>query len=77
MVLYTEATATIVDPMRKTTRSVLLNPMEEILASRFQNPLRLGQSILIVFPHVTTLIAITLICFAISYLVFMLQEIRM
>ena len=77
MVLYTEATATIIDPMRKTTRSVLLNPMEELLASRFQNPLRLGQSILIVFPHVTTLIAITLICFAISYLVFMLQEIRM
>jgi ABC-2 type transport system permease protein len=78
MVLYTEATATIVDPMRKTTRSVvLLNPMEELLASRFQNPLTLGQSILIVFPHVTTLIAITLICFAISYMVFMLQEIRM
>jgi ABC-2 type transport system permease protein len=77
MVLYTEATATIVDPMRKTTRSVLLNPMDELLASRFQNPLALGQSILIVFPHVTTLIAITLICFAISYLVFMLQEIRM
>ena len=76
MVLYTEATATIIDPMRKTTRSVLLNPMEEILASRFQNPLRLGQSILIVFPHVTTLIAITLICFAISYMIFMLQEIR-
>jgi ABC-2 type transport system permease protein len=78
MVLYTEATATIVDPMRKTTRSVvLLNPMEELLASRFQNPLTLGQSVLIVFPHVTTLIAITLICFAISYMVFMLQEIRM
>jgi ABC-2 type transport system permease protein len=77
MVLYTEATATIVDPMRKTTRSVvLLNPMEELLASRFQNPLTLGQSVLIVFPHVTTLIAITLICFAISYMVFMLQEIR-
>jgi ABC-2 type transport system permease protein len=78
MVLYTEATATIIDPMRKTTRSMLLiSPMEEILASGFQNPLSLGQSILIVFPHVTTLVAITLICFAISYLVFMVQEIRM
>ena len=78
MVLYTEATTTIIDPMRKTTRSmVLIGPMEEILSSRFQNPLSLGQSILIVFPHVTTLVAITLICFAISYLVFMVQEIRM
>lgn len=77
MVLYSEATAIIIDPMRKTTRSlVLMNPMEKLLASRFQNPLPLGQSIVIVFPHITALIAITLICFAISYMVFMVQEIR-
>ncbi len=77
MILYSNASATIVDPMRKTTKSmVLIGPMEELSASRFQNPLPLGQSILVVYPHVVALIAITLICFAISYLVFMLQEIR-
>jgi ABC-2 type transport system permease protein len=77
MILYSDASATIVDPMRKTTKSmVLIGPMEELSASRFQNPLPLGQSILVVYPHVVALIAITLICFAISYLVFMLQEIR-
>ncbi|MBW1707802.1 MAG: ABC transporter permease subunit [Deltaproteobacteria bacterium] len=77
MVLYSEATAIIIDPMRKTTRSlVLMSPMEKLLSSRFQNPLPLGQSIIVVFPHITALIAITLICFAISYLVFMVQEIR-
>ena len=77
MVLYSEATKTIIDPMRKTTRSlILMGPMEEVLASRFQNPLSLGQSMLVVFPHITALIAITLICFAISYLIFMMQEIR-
>ncbi len=77
MVLYTDAIATIVDPMRKTTRSiVMMGPMEELLSSRFQNPLPLGQSLIVVFPYITALIAITLICFAISYLVFMLQEIR-
>jgi len=77
MVLYSEATAIIIDPMRKTTRSlVLMSPMEKLLASRFQNPLPLGQSIIVVFPHMTVLIAITLLCFAISYLVFMVQEIR-
>lgn len=77
MVLYSEATAIIIDPMRKTTRSlVLMSPMEKLLASRFQNPLPLGQSIIVVFPHMTALIAITLICFAISYMVFMVQEIR-
>jgi ABC-2 type transport system permease protein len=77
MVLYSEATKTIIDPMRKTTRSVvLMGPMEELLSSRFQNPLPLGQSIIVVFPHMTALIALTLICFAISYAVFMMQEIR-
>ena len=77
MVLYSEATGTIVDPMRKTTRSlVLMGPFEEILSSRFQNPLPLGQSLLVVWPHLTALVAITLISFALSYLIFMLQEIR-
>ncbi|MBE9569410.1 MAG: ABC transporter permease [Proteobacteria bacterium] len=77
MVLYSEATQTIIDPMRKTTRSVvLMGPMEELLSSRFQNPLPLGQSILVIFPHMTALVALTLICFAISYVIFMVQEIR-
>jgi len=63
--------------MRKTTRSVvLIGPMEELLSSRFQNPLPLGQSILVIFPHLTALVALTLICFAISYVIFMVQEIR-
>ncbi len=77
MVLYSQATQTIIDPMKKTTRSaVLMGPMEELLSSRFQNPLPLGQSILVIFPHLTALVAITLICFAISYVIFMVQEVR-
>ena len=77
MILYSSATGTIIDPMRKTTRSmILMGAMEEILSARFQNPLPLGQSIIVVFPHIIALIAITLICFAISYSVFMLQEVR-
>lgn len=77
MVLYSDASSIIVDPTRKTTRRlVLMGPMEQISASRFQNPLPLGQSIIVVYPHLVALVAITLICFAISYLVFMFQEIR-
>jgi len=77
MVLYSDATATIIDPMRKTTRSiVLMGPMEELLSARFQNPLPLGQSILVVLPHMIALIAITCICFAVSYSVFITQEVR-
>jgi ABC-2 type transport system permease protein len=77
MVLYSEATSTIIDPMRKTTHSIILmGPMERLSVSRFQNPLPLDQSLIVVSPHVIALVAMTLICFAISYILFMLQEIR-
>ncbi|MDH5695038.1 MAG: ABC transporter permease [Dehalococcoidia bacterium] len=40
------------------------------------NPLSLTQSVLLIWPHLTALISLTAICFAISYVVFMRQEIR-
>jgi ABC-2 type transport system permease protein len=77
MTLYSNASATIVNPMRKTTRSLIsMGRMEEISSSRFENPLSLGQSLLVVYPHVVALVAVSLICFAISYTIFMVQEIR-
>jgi ABC-2 type transport system permease protein len=77
MELYTDATATIIDPTRKTTRSiVLMGPMERLSSARFSGPLPLGQSVLLVVPYIISLVAITAICFAISYAVFMRQEIR-
>jgi ABC-2 type transport system permease protein len=75
--LYNEATTTILDPMRKTTRSlVLMGPLERLSLSRFQNPLPLLQSFVIVTPHLISIVAITLLCFGICYFVFMRQEIR-
>jgi len=77
MELYTDATATIIDPMRKSTRSfVSVGPLENLSMSRFSGPLPLTQSILIVIPYIISLVAITIICFAVSYTVFMRQEIR-
>ena len=78
MELYREATATIIDPTRKSTpRSmVTVGPLENLSMSRFAGPLPLFQSFLIVAPYIITLIAITVVCFAISYVVFMRQEIR-
>jgi ABC-2 type transport system permease protein len=40
------------------------------------NPLPLGQSLLLVWPQLTTLIGLAAVCFAVSYIVFMRQEIR-
>jgi len=77
MTLYSEATTIILDPLRKTTQSLLLmGPMERLSISSFQNPLPFTESIYIVFPHLITLIAITLVFFAITYAVFMRQEVR-
>jgi ABC-2 type transport system permease protein len=75
--LYGDATSTILDPLRKTPRSfVLMGPMERFSLSRFQNPLPLPQSVVIVAPFMISLIAITVLCFGICYAVFMRQEIR-
>lgn len=77
MTLYSEATGIVLDPMRKTTRSlVLVGPFERLSMSRFQKPLPLAQSALIVAPHIVSLVAITMVCFAVCYAVFMRQEIR-
>lgn len=77
MTLYSDATSTVLDPMRKTTRGLLLmGPLERLSLTRFQNPLTLPQSLYIVLPLLVSLVAITFLCFGICYLVFMRQEIR-
>ena len=79
MELYTDATATIIDPTRKHARSFIAmrhGPMESLSRARFEGPLPLSQSVLIVAPYIISLIALTVVCFAISYAVFMRQEIR-
>jgi len=77
MQLYNDSTSIIIDPMRKTTKSlVLMGQIERLSSARFQRPLALSQSIYVVIPHMISLIAISIIFFGISYAVFMRQEIR-
>ena len=76
MNLYNDATSTILNPMRKATKLTFVGPMEQLSMSRFQNPLPLLQSLVIVIPHLISIVAITVLCFGICYLVFMRQEIR-
>ncbi|MCK4273778.1 MAG: ABC transporter permease subunit [Dehalococcoidales bacterium] len=40
------------------------------------NPLSLGQSLLAIWPHFVGMVSLSAICFAISYIIFMKQEIR-
>ena len=77
MTLYSDATSTILNPMSKTTRSlILMGPMERLSISRFQSPLPVSQSLFIVAPNLISIVAITFLCFGICYAVFMRQEIR-
>jgi ABC-2 type transport system permease protein len=77
MELYTSGTIAIIDPMRRTTRMFMhIGRLERLSLERFSGPLPLAQSVLVVSPYLITLVAITILCFAISYTVFMRQEIR-
>jgi ABC-2 type transport system permease protein len=70
--LYSEATTTMLMP---SVRSLGPLTMEQV-AGAIPGPLPIGQSLLLVWPQVTGLIAATVLCFAISYRSFMRKEIR-
>jgi len=70
--LFSEATTTLLTPNVRTLGPFTLEQIYLAIAS----PLPLGQSLLLVWPHFTGLIAATVICFGISYVMFMRQEIR-
>jgi len=70
--LFSDATTTLLVPSVRTLGSLT---MEQVYAT-IPGPLPLGQSILIVWPQVTGLIASTILCFVLSYVSFMRREIR-
>lgn len=70
--LFNEATTTLLMP---SVRSLGPLTMEQVHGA-IPSPLPLGQSLLVVWPQLTGLIAITVICFALSYATFMRKEIR-
>lgn len=70
--LFSESTTTLLSP---TVRSTGPLTMEQLTGAVIA-PLPLDQSLLLVWPQVTGLIAASLVCFAIAYVLFMRQEIR-
>jgi ABC-2 type transport system permease protein len=50
--------------------------MEGASLSRFNSPLDVPQSLLVVAPYLITILALTSVCFAASYFAFLRQEIR-
>jgi ABC-2 type transport system permease protein len=72
--LFFEIVAALLTPAWRGTQ--ILSASSDTTNFMLSNPLSLGQSLLTTWPQIVTIIAITLICFAISYIVFMRQEVR-
>ena len=70
--LYSEAVSTILNPGVRAVNAVTVSQ----LVGAIDGYLPLGQSLLLVWPHLVGLLALTLAAFAISYVKFMRQEIR-
>lgn len=70
--LYTDATTVLLSP---SVRSLGPITMEQMMGA-IPSPLTLRDSILIVWPQVSGLLAATMVCFALAYFLFMRREIR-
>ncbi|WP_084508815.1 ABC transporter permease [Paenibacillus assamensis] len=71
--LFNEATMTLLMPEIRTLS--LFVPPEQTYGA-LPSPLSVGQSLLLVWPQLTGLIAAVLVCFMAAYMMFMRQEIR-
>jgi ABC-2 type transport system permease protein len=71
-ILFQEATTVLLVPLVRSLGMVATSQA----AYMIPNPLSLGQSLIVVWPHLTSLVSLSAICFAISYILFMRQEIR-
>ena len=70
--LFSDATTTLLMP---SVRSLGPLTMEQVHGA-IPSPLPLGQSLIVVWPQLTGLIAATVVCFALSYVSFMRREVR-
>ena len=70
--LFSDATTTLLMP---SVRSLGPLTMEQVHGA-IPSPLPLGQSLMVVWPQLTGLIAATVVCFALSYVSFMRREVR-
>lgn len=70
--LFGEATSTLLNPGVRSVNAVTMAQLSGALSST----LSVGQSLLLVWPHLTALAALMLVAFAVSYVSFMRQEIR-
>jgi len=74
--LFQEASSVILSPDSRTLSELIQIQAQGLQAWMMPSPLSVAQSIIMVWPQIVTLIALTVISFAISYVKFMREEIR-
>ncbi len=72
--LYEEASATILNPERRTLSGLIVK--SEVVGLDIFKPVSLRQSIALILPHLIILLTLTLACFGASYVKFTKEEIR-
>lgn len=70
--LFGQASSALLHPAVRTLGTITPAQMAYMLP----NPLSLGQSLILIWPNLTGLVSLSVICFGISYILFMQQEIR-
>ncbi len=71
--LYAEAVLAVLNPNVRSLGFVLPIQLQRAVLG---SPLPLGQSVLLIWPHLTGLIAVTILLFTLAYVLFQRQEIR-
>jgi ABC-2 type transport system permease protein len=74
--LFQETVNVLLVPELRTMSQILQLQTSGVMDWMLPNPLSLGQSLLMVWPHLVSLVTLTVVCFAISYIKFMREEIR-
>ena len=70
--LYSESVSILLNPAARVFGMALESQAQGILPT----PLALDQSLILIWPHITTLFGLVAVCFGISYIIFMRAEIR-
>jgi ABC-2 type transport system permease protein len=73
--LYSEISQALLDP-RVQTVDITGRVQQQLTGASVPTVLPFDQSLLIIWPHIVGLIAMTVVCFAAAYVIFMRQEVR-
>ncbi|HET9682280.1 MAG TPA: ABC transporter permease [Candidatus Limnocylindrales bacterium] len=74
--LYREASIVLLNPLVTSTSAPATLSQYVQAQQQLTTNLSLDQSLLVIWPHVVVLTAITVVCFALAYIAFMRQEVR-